>query len=129
MAAWLLLLVPAPLAAQPQEGTAQDATETYRQVFKPVSEIDCPRGAEDEIVVCARPSWKPDPNRPPLPYPPVPGERTRLVPGEAPRATLNADACMAYQRCGNGGFSISVNILALPGLVKKVIERVEDETE
>jgi hypothetical protein len=115
-----------PPGAEPP-AVVDDSLARYRQTFAPVSKMDCPEGAAGEIIVCGRPSWVPDPNRPPIPYPPVPGERTRLVLGEAPRATLSADACLPYQRCGNGGISIMINVFAIPSLVGKVVERIQDE--
>ncbi len=125
-AALATLLAAAPGFAQSPPSDLPEAIETYRRTFKPVAEIDCPRGEDGEIVVCGRSPDEPDPNRPPMPYPPVPGDRTRMVLGEVPRATLTPDACLAYQRCGNGGVSISINILALPSLIGKVIDRIED---
>ena len=127
IAALALAWSASPPNAEPPEPGGIDAMVRYRETFAPVSEIDCPTGEEGEIVVCGRPSWAPDPDRPPSPYPPVPGERTRLVLGEAPRATLSGDACLPYQKCGNGGISVSINVLALPGLVGKLIERIKDE--
>jgi hypothetical protein len=123
----VLILAASPAAAEPPAPDAARAIEIYRRVFTPVAEIDCPKQVEDEIVVCGRAAWEPDPNRPPIPYPPIPGERIRLVLGEAPRATLSSDACLPYQRCGNGGVSISINVFAIPRLIGKVIERVQDE--
>ncbi len=127
IAALALLLASAPAWAEEPAKDADEALDRYRRTFVPIAEIDCPRGEEGEIVVCGRSSTEPDPNRPEIPYPPVPGERVRLLPGEPPRASLSADACLPYQRCGNGGVSISVNVLAIPRLIGKVIERIQEE--
>ena len=89
-----LLVGTFPGPAFAQEAGAERAMTRYRQVFKPTAEIDCPRPDDPEtITVCGR-RPETDPNRLPLPVGPDAGSPTRLLPGEAPRATMNVGGCM-----------------------------------
>jgi len=87
-APWILLALPSPAFCDAI--TAEQALKRYRDQFKPVSLLACPRDSE-EIVVCARTGR--DPNRSPIPYVPQPGDPVRLLPGEPPSAAaaLNAE--------------------------------------
>lgn len=70
--------------------TAEQAMETYRQTFEPLSELDCPKAKdEEEIVVCGRRAGQADPNRLPIVPPRAAGER---VAGEP--ATMAAFSCL-----------------------------------
>ena len=122
----LLALAPVPASAAQSGGpaTAEEALATYRQTFKSTRELDCPKSADpNDIVVCARPQDAPDPNRLPLPAAPTPGAPNL---DEALKGThaMTADACQAYERCGSGGLSISVDVIRAARAVKTVVERL-----
>ena len=113
------LLAAGPAAAQAGDPvTAEQALANYRATFKPIIELDCPIGGDGEIVVCAKRGE--DQNRLP-PTAREPGVRIR---GEAPSGTdaLNAGRCISS--CQG---SVSINLLALPGFVAKVVERLKDK--
>jgi hypothetical protein len=113
LAALLIAAAPAPAVG------ADQAIAAYRSTFQPVAEIDCPRAAPGEVVVCARVVDKPDPNRPPL-YGPTPGERTRLVAGEAPAASAGyGDGRYCFQRCPN---MVGIDL----GMAKKIVNGIAD---
>ena len=118
-AALIIALAPAPALAQRQV-TADEALTNYRKMFKSTEEIDCPR-EEGEIVVCGRGSGEPDPNRLPLPVEREPGAR---VVGHVPTGgdALAAGGCIS--RCHRPA---TVNILAIPGFIGKVIRRLRDD--
>jgi hypothetical protein len=121
LAAWLVFL-PAAAAAQPV--TADQALANYRQVIKSPSELDCPKGSEDEIVVCAGPGQTESQRyRVPLPVSPDPGSPNRDVITSGMGA-MRSDACQAYERCGSGGLSISVDLIRAARSAKKLVERV-----
>jgi len=82
--ALLLLAWAGQAAAGPV--TADDALSNYRQTFRPVSELRCPKGAGNDIVVCGKRDG-PDPNRVPFPNEREPGARVALLPGEPPSAS------------------------------------------
>src|SRR5688572_18743232 len=93
--------------------TAEAAMERYRATIVPVSELVCPKAeSPDEIVVCGRTEER-DPNRLPIPGPPVPG---RIVPGEAMSAVDamgQRETCSTGWRnrdcgCGGGSFPVLV---------------------
>lgn len=125
LTAFLLAAPPAAGAAPPV--SAERAMERYRETFQAPAALDCPRSAGDEIVVCARRDDNPDPNRLSLPLPAVAGARTPRAPGEAPtglEAQASADACI--DRCGTGGFSISINVIENAKRLKNVVESLLD---
>ena len=96
MAITMLMVAGAsPAPAFAQLAGADRAMNRYRQVFKPTAEIDCPRPDDnsDAITVCGR-RGETDPNRLPLPVRQGAGSPTRLLPGEAPRATMNVGGCI-----------------------------------
>ncbi len=109
-----LLLASAPASAG-AEVTAEQALARYRQAFKPTQELDCPKGGE-EIVVCAPRKGAPNPYRLPLGAQREPGER---VPGEA-----SSDVGGCISRCHQ---PVQVDLLAIPGLIGKVVERLRDD--
>ena len=117
-AALILAIAPAPALAQRQV-TSEEALTNYRKMFKSTGEIDCPR-EEGEIVVCGRRSAGADPNRLPLPVDTEPGAR---VAGHVPTGgnALSAEGCIS--RCHRPA---TVNILAIPGFIGKVIGRLKD---
>ena len=115
--ALLLAAAAGPVEAAPP-ATAEEAMAAYRQVFKPTAELDCPRGDEGEIVVCARRGE--DPYR----LPPSAREAGVPVRGEAPSGTAALDAGGCISRCQG---SVGVNLLAVPGFIAKVIERLKDD--
>ena len=120
----VLAAVPAGAISAPPV-TAEQALTNYRKVIKTTREIDCPSsGSTDEIVVCGNREDGTQSARLPLPIEPEPGARRRLVAGEPPSAAaaMNADPCIS--RCPG---SVGVNLLAIPGFVAKVIERLKDE--
>ncbi len=120
MAALLLLAAPAP--PDPASAGAEEVLATYRRTFKPVVEIDCPRDDPDAIVVCGRDPGEPDPNRPPIPYAPVPGERRRLLPGQAPQADAGRNGRYCFTRCADiVGVDIQTAEKIVEGL-KRLIE-------
>ncbi|MDP8914857.1 MAG: hypothetical protein M3N39_14955 [Pseudomonadota bacterium] len=120
----LLALIPAGAAGAPPI-TADQALTNYRKLIKTTRELDCPSsGSADEIVVCGNRDDETQSARLPLPVEPEPGARRGLIAGEPPSATgaMSADHCIS--RCpGNVG----VNLLAIPGFIGKVIERLKDE--
>ena len=80
MAVALLMIAPAPPL------TAEQAMQNYRETFSVAGPAACSEQSEDEaIVVCGRRTRDP---RLPLPVEREPGERVRLLPGEAPRGTV-----------------------------------------
>jgi hypothetical protein len=117
-AALLIAIAPAPALAQRQV-TAEEALANYRKMFKSTGEIECPKDAA-EIVVCAQRDAA-DPNRLPLPQDPEPGGR---IAGHLPngRDAMSAERCIS--RCHQ---PLRVNVLAIPGFIGKVIERLKDE--
>jgi hypothetical protein len=98
----LLLGAAAPVAATPP-ATADDALARQQAALRSTLGLDCDRSGGD-IVVCGRQG--PDPNRLPLPVPPVPGARQAgepPAPGEA--LALGAEKCTTVgpnQQCGGG---------------------------
>ena len=77
-------------AARAEPLTAEQAMETYRETFEPVSALDCPKATdEEEIVVCGRRPGQADPNRLPIVPPRAMGAR---IPGEP--ATMAAFSCL-----------------------------------
>lgn len=117
-AALLIAVAPAPALAQRQV-TAEEALANYRKMFNSPGEIDCPKDTA-EIVVCAERD-APDPNRLPLRQDPEPGAR---VAGHVPTGgdAMRAEGCIS--RCHR---PMTVNILAIPGLIGKLIERLKDD--
>jgi hypothetical protein len=108
------LILAAGVAPAEAQITAEQALVNYRKTFKSTREIDCPKDA-GEIVVCGRLVGR-DPARLPLPVEREPGAR---VAGEASRDT---GGCIS--RCHQPA---QVNILAIPGFIGKVIERLRDD--
>ena len=96
-AAMLLAGASVQTAAASEPVTAEDAIARYRPSFPPVTQVDCPRGpAGPDIVICGRTG--PDPNRLPLPVPPLPGARSA---GEGVDQRSAED--LAEDRCNNVG--------------------------
>jgi hypothetical protein len=110
-AALILAAGAAPAEAQI---TAEQALSNYRKTFKSTREIDCPRDGA-EIVVCGRLGGR-DPARLPLP---VEREAGTRVAGE-----VSKDGGGCISRCHQ---PVQVNILAIPALIGKVIERLKDD--
>jgi hypothetical protein len=103
-AAAFLLAAPVPaFAFGPQPSlTAEQAIEVQRDtVREAVGTAPCSRGRDrGDIVVCGRRG--PDPNRPPLPFEPLDGDREHLLPGELPRAKASYDTCAIACPRGSG---------------------------
>jgi hypothetical protein len=113
------LLVAGSAPAQAAEPlTAEQALANYRSMFKSTADLDCPPSQDGEIIVCAQRGE--DQNRLPPPER-EPGVRIR---GEAPSGTdaLNANRCISS--CQG---SVSINLLAIPGFIAKVVERLKDK--
>lgn len=89
----LLLSLAFPSTALADEPvTAEQALGNYRRTFQAPSDLDCPRGDPDAIVVCGRREGEADPDRLPLPVALKPGARVR---GEASgSAAMGADSCL-----------------------------------
>lgn len=120
----LLTLIPAGAAGAPTI-TAEQALTNYRKVIKTTRELDCPSGGSaDEIVVCGNREDESRVGRLPLPVEPGPGASRGLIAGEPPSATaaMKADRCIS--RCPG---SVGVNLLAIPGFIGKVVERLKDD--
>lgn len=109
-----LLLSAAPAGAA--GGTAEQATANYRNVFKPIAELDCPRGVE-EIIVCG--TRLEEMSRYRVPYQPEPGARVRGEPSGS--AAMSAGGCLRL--CHQPA---TVNILAIPGAIKGAIDRLTE---
>ena len=114
----LLVAAGAGAAEAAPPATAEQAIAAYRAVYKPTAELDCPRGEDGEIVVCARRGE--DPYR----LPPSAREPGVPVRGEAPSGTAALDAGGCISRCQG---SVGVNLLAVPGFIGRVIERLRDD--
>jgi hypothetical protein len=115
------LMAAAPQGASARGRTAEQALETYRKVFRPTPILDCPPAADPEtITVCGRRSDL-DPDRVPLPVEGTAGERVRLVPGEAPRASTNVGGCL--HRCPQ---PLTVNVLSAVPAIVEGIKRILD---
>jgi hypothetical protein len=92
-----LLVLAAGPTARAETISADSALKRYRSQFPSVAELDCPR-ASDAIVVCGHSG--PDPNRPPIPYQPKPGDTAHLLPGEPLSAAAALDpAHMCTRDC------------------------------
>jgi hypothetical protein len=90
----LLLLATGSAPATAQPITAEQALKRYREQFRSVPEMDCPRD-NTEIVVCGRGGR----DRPP-PYPREEGATVRLLPGEPPGAAAALGAGnMCFRNC------------------------------
>ena len=74
--------------------TAERAIEVQKDsVREAVGTAPCRRdGGGGDIIVCGRRG--PDPNRPPLPFERLEGDREHLLPGELPRAQPSYNSCM-----------------------------------
>jgi hypothetical protein len=119
MAKWtlfLLISLAAPAgAAEPV--TAESALNNYRLSVKP---LECPKRADDEIVVCGRASDRPDPNRLPLPVERPPGE---IVPGEARASAGELEKCTnvgPVQQCGGGLPVMAIAMFAVKTAIKLI---------
>jgi hypothetical protein len=119
MAKWTFLLLiglSAPAgAAEPL--SAEGALGNYRLSVKP---LECPKRADDEIVVCARAAGRPDPNRLPLPVERPPGE---IVPGEATASAGKLETCSnvgPVQQCGGGLPVMAIALFALKTAIKLI---------
>lgn len=115
----------AATAAPAQTVTAEQAMQNYRELFAPVSELDCPRSRDpEEIVVCGRPFGAPDPNRLPLPVQPLPGDR---VAGEAmstvEAGNIKEDCSAVGPHNGCGGL---LPVGAIIGVAVKVVGALVD---
>ena len=112
----LLLAAPATALAAPPL-TAEAAVERQREELLAAARIGCRRTgeeADETIVVCGR--GGPDPNR--IGYEPTPGQRVRLLPGEAPSGTAALDAttaCLPPSPCGGG-----IDVFRAVGVLAKI---------
>ena len=119
----LIALSAAPAAAQPV--TAEQAVNNYRDAFRSLKELDCPKGADpEEVVVCGRRD-RPDPARLPLRTAPEPGRR---IQGEAVSTVAAAgkrETCSTVgpnPQCGGG-----LPILGIAATVAKAAVRVAEK--
>jgi hypothetical protein len=113
-------------AAEPAGADA--AMLAYRSMFAETARLDCPAASRDEVVVCAPRQGETDPNRLPLPFEPAPGDRARLMAGEAPSGTpalrLGRESCSAvgpYQRC-SGGLPVFQVIYVMKEAVEAIVD-------
>ncbi len=102
--------------ARPRDRTAEEAVAAYRDVFKSIRELDCPRSGTEEIVVCGRQEGEAPPGRLPLPVEREPGERVRGEPLQ------DGGGCIS--RCPQ---PVMVPLLKVPGFIAKVIEPLKDD--
>ena len=122
----LILISEGAFAAPPV--TAEQAMGNYRQLIKPVRELDCPRSAgSDEIVVCGRSADQLQPGRLPLPVEPQSGDRTRLAPGEIQRGDAGyGDARYCFTRC-DGFVGVDIQTAKkVASAIKQVLEGDEE---
>ena len=126
MAALLLALGAAgPAAAAP---AADEALESYSRSFPSLAELDCPRGANGEIVVCGRRDDGPNPDRLPLPVEPEPGRRLQGETVSAVQAAGVREKCSTVgpnQNCG-GGLPVFAIAVTIAKIVKDKIIDPED---
>ena len=109
------ILACGPALAEPL--TAEQAIETYRATFEPVSALECPKPTdEEEIVVCGRRPGQADPNRLPIVPPRDAGAR---IPGEP--ATMAAFSCL--HSCPQ---PLKVNLIQAAKVGRKVIRHILD---
>ena len=118
--------VMAATAAPAQTLTAEQAMKNYRDVFAPLSELDCPESDDpDEIIVCGRAPGTPDPNRLPLPVAPLPGARN------SDRATSAADALNRKEGCSpvglHNGCGGTVPVFQIIGVAVKAVRALIEE--
>ena len=120
-AALLLLAAPVPaIAFGPQPSlTAEQAIEIQRDtVREAVGTAPCRREvAGGDIVVCGRRG--PDPNRPPLPFERLDGDREHLLPGELPRAQSSYDTCAIACPRGSG-----IDVVKAVGTSIKIVRHI-----
>jgi len=125
------MAVPLPIAlAAPASAaeplTAEAALGYYRETLLSSAGLDCSRVRDsDEVVVCGR-SRRPDPNRPPLPVEPPPGETIRGEPISAVAAAGTRETCSTVgpnQNCGGGLPIMAMVAMAAKVLVKAVTSR------
>jgi hypothetical protein len=109
-------------------GSAEHAMANYRAVFTHADSLSCrAEAAPDQVVVCGR-RGQTDPHRLPLPVELQLGDRTRLIPGEPPRATPalrhGQPSCSTVgpnQRC-SGGLPVFQVIYVLSKAVEAVVD-------
>lgn len=114
----LLSLGAASLAPAQAPLTADQAMETYRRAFQAPDQLDCPRGEDEDIVVCGRRTDGADSNRLPLPVAPDPGTRVAGEPVGAVEAAGTRETCSTVgpnQNCGGG-----LPVFAVVGMLAKV---------
>ena len=115
----ILIAAYAPAAA-PDPVTAEQVIANYRERFDLVNPRCATTPGEEDIVVCGRRAGNQS-QRVVLPEDP---DRTGPVRGDTPTgmSAMNNEPCIS--RCPQ---PLQVNILAIPGFVKDVVERLKDD--
>ena len=118
----LLILAGSVAPGQAQESvTADEVTANYRRMFPPIDLLDCPPGAEDEVVICAR-RMRQSP-RLPLPQEPPEGQRMAGQPPSAANVVNRSDRCSTVgpnQSC-SGGLPFAPAVIFVGKLIGKLI--------
>jgi hypothetical protein len=119
-----VLAAPPAFAAPEAPLTAERAIEIERDsVREAVGTAPCRRDRETgDIVVCGRRG--PDPNRPPLPFERLAGDRENLLPGELPRAQAGFDTCAIGCRRGSG-----IDVLKAVDTSIKIVRHILDKDD
>ena len=115
----ILLAASAPAPA-PDPVTAEQVIARYQETFGLVNRRCAAAPGEEEIVVCGKRTGTQS-QRVVLPED---SDRTGPVRGDTPTgmSAMNNEPCIS--RCKQ---PLSVNILAIPGFVKDVVERLKDD--
>jgi hypothetical protein len=115
----ILLAAYAPSPA-PDPTTAEQVIANYQDAFGLVDRRCAAAPGEEEIVVCGKRAGT-QPQRVVLP---ANSDRTGPVRGDTPTgmSAMNNEPCIS--RCKQ---PLSVNILAIPGFLKDVVERLKDD--
>lgn len=130
MAKPALAIIAAFLAAAPASAapplTAEEALARQQSSLRSGLGIGCDREA-GEIVVCGRQG--PDPNRLPLPVPPVPGARIAGEPADPGDAlALSAEKCTPVgqnQQCSGGIPILGIALMIVQTVVKEALKEAE----
>ena len=115
----ILIAAYAPAAA-PDRVTAEQVIAKYHETFSLVNPRCATAPGEEDIVVCGRRTG----NQSQRVVLPQDADRTGPVRGDMPTgmAAMSNEPCIS--RCPQ---PLQVNILAIPGFVKDVIERLKDD--
>jgi hypothetical protein len=127
MASVMILVAATAGAARAQTLTVDEALENYRDSFSPVSVLDCPKSAGDEIVVCGRAVGAPDPYRLPLPVEPVPGDRIAGESLSAAEVANRKESCSPVGPHNGCGGLVPVGVII--GVAVKAVQALVDPNE